>query len=64
MEIKLENINSQYLSNEQIKLYLEACLDHRITDFQILKDSSDNKIDYLNKEEFEHLKNIAVPEVK
>ena len=57
MEIKLENINSQYLSKEQIKLYLEACLDHRITDFQILKDSSDNKIDYLNKEEFEHLKN-------
>jgi hypothetical protein len=57
MEIKLENINSQYLSKEQIKLYLEACLDHRITDFQILKDSSDNKINYLNKEEFEHLKN-------
>ena len=40
MEIKLENINSQYLSKEQIKLYLETCLDHRITDFQILKDSS------------------------
>ena len=38
-EENLENISSQYLNNEQIKVYLEACLDHRITDFQELGDS-------------------------
>ena len=52
----LENISSQYLNNEQIKVYLEACLDHRITDFQVMNDSQKINEDYYNKDEFERLK--------
>ena len=51
-EENLENISSQYLNNEQIKVYLEACLDHRITDFQELGDSQKINEDYYDKEEF------------
>ena len=51
-----ENISSQYLNNEQIKVYLEACLDHRITDFQVMNDSQKINEDYYNKDEFERLK--------
>lgn len=59
-EENLENISSQYLNNEQIKVYLEACLDHRITDFQELGDSQKINEDYYDKEEFERLKQKKV----
>ena len=54
----MENINSQYLSNDQIKIYLEACLDQKVQDFKVLSDkiSSTNNIDLSNKDEFERLK--------
>ena len=50
-EENLENISSQYLNNEQIKVYLEACLDHRITDFQELGDSQKINEDYDEEDE-------------
>ena len=53
----MENISSQYLSNEQIKIYLEACLDQKIQDFQVLSDSTSKDMNLLNYEEFERLKN-------
>ena len=54
----MENISSQYLSNEQIKIYLEACLDQKIQDFQVLSDNKSIKnYNLVNKEEFERLKN-------
>ena len=53
----MENISSQYLNNEQIKVYLEACLDHKITDFHVLPDHfSLVHSDCFDKHEFERLK--------
>ena len=54
-EIQMENINSNYLTDEQIRLYLEACLDHKITDFEVEPDTSREKFDYTNPEEFKRL---------
>ena len=52
-EIQMENINSDYLTDEQIRLYLEACLDHKVIDFEVEPDptlekfnSSINEIKY------------------
>ena len=56
-EIQMENINSNYLTDEQIRLYLEACLDHKITDFEVENDNSKEKFDYTNPEEFKRLVN-------
>lgn len=53
----MENISSQYLSNEQIKIYLEACLDQKIKDFQVLSNNTSTNINLLNKDDFERLKN-------
>ena len=39
-EIQMESINSDYLTNEQLRLYLEACLDHKVTDFEVEPDPS------------------------
>lgn len=57
MEVLMENINSNYLTDDQIRLYLEACLDHKITDFEVENDSSKDKFDYSNPEEFKRLIN-------
>ena len=56
-EIQMENINSDYLTDEQIRLYLEACLDHKITDFEVEPDPSLEKFNYINPEEFRRLVN-------
>ena len=56
-EIQMENINSNYLTDDQIRLYLEACLDHKITDFEVEPDTSREKYDYTNPEEFKRLVN-------
>jgi len=56
-EIQMENINSNYLTDDQIRLYLEACLDHKITDFEVEPDTSREKFDYTNPEEFKRLVN-------
>ena len=52
IEIQMQNIDSNYLTDDQIRLYLEACLDHKITDFEVEPDSSKDKFDYTNPEEF------------
>ena len=67
-EVQKENINPNYLTNEQIQLYLEACLDHKITDFTVdaetdreTKRSMENF--YTNPEEFKRLvKSKCYPE--
>ena len=60
-ENPMKNINSQYLSDDQIKLYLEACLDHKITDFQVINDSNaEKKFDYTNSQEFQRLKDSKI----
>ena len=56
-EIQMENINSDYLTDEQIRLYLEACLDHKVTDFEVEPDPSLEKFNYTNPEEFRRLIN-------
>ena len=57
IEIQMQNIDSNYLTDDQIRLYLEACLDHKITDFEVEPDSSKDKFDYTNPEEFKRLVN-------
>ena len=37
-EIQMENINSDYLTDEQNCLYLQACLDHKVIDFGVEPD--------------------------
>ena len=56
-EIQMQNINSDYLTDEQIRLYLEACLDHKVTDFEVEPDPSLEKFNYTNPEEFRRLIN-------
>jgi len=56
-EIQMENINSDYLTDEQLRLYLEACLDHKVTDFEVEPDPSLEKFNYTNPEEFRRLIN-------
>lgn len=60
-EAKMRNINSEYLSDDQIKLYLEACLDHKITDFEVINDpNQDKKFDYNNSQVFQRLKDSKI----
>ena len=56
-EIQMQNINSDYLTDEQIRLYLEACLDHKITDFEVEPDPSLEQFNFTNPEEFRRLVN-------
>jgi len=56
-EIQMQNINSDYLTDEQIRLYLEACLDHKVTEFEVEPDPSLEKFNYTNPEEFRRLVN-------
>ena len=56
-EIQMENINSDYLTDDQLRLYLEACLDHKITDFEVEPDPFLEKFNYTNPEEFRRLIN-------
>ena len=59
-EIQMENINSDYLTDEQIRLYLEACLDHKVTDFEVEPDPSLETFNYTNPEEFRRLINSKI----
>jgi hypothetical protein len=34
-EIQMESINSDYLTEEQLRLYLEVCPDHKVIDFEV-----------------------------
>ena len=45
-EIQMQNINSDYLTDEQIRLYLEACLDHKVTEFEVEPDPSLEKFKF------------------
>ena len=56
-EIQMQNIDSNYLTDDQIRLYLEACLDHKVIDFEVEPDASKEKFDYTNPEEFKRLVN-------
>ena len=56
-EIQMENINSDYLTDDQLRLYLEACLDHKVTDFEVEPDPFLEKFNYTNPEEFRRLIN-------
>ena len=57
LEIRMQNMDSNYLTDDQIRLYLEACLDHKVTDFEVEPDTSKEKFDYNNPEEFKRLVN-------
>ena len=57
IEIQMQNIDSNYLTDDQIRLYLEACLDHKVIDFEVEPDTSKEKFDYTNPEEFKRLVN-------
>ena len=57
LEIRMQNMDSNYLTDDQIRLYLEACLDHKVTDFEVEPDNSKEKFDYNNPEEFKRLVN-------
>ena len=59
-EIQMESINSDYLTNEQLRLYLEACLDHKVTDFEVEPDPSLETFNYTNPEEFRRLINSKI----
>jgi hypothetical protein len=55
LEIQMENINSNYLTDKQIELYLEACLDHKITNCVVEPDTSFKERYDANPEEFKRL---------
>jgi len=59
-EIQMESINSDYLTDEQLRLYLEACLDHKVTDFEVEPDPSLETFNYTNPEEFRRLINSKI----